>query len=1012
MVFTRGKVYENQVHLQKKKEGSSQPTEDCCCAYDTGKAQLIQDLQSYDNSLLNLQEMVDLLVEVNPFPVVVISCDNQEILLKNKLVENSATNNLICQLIANSNSWNELKNRLQTGDLVSELAIEIKNSAQEIFLAKISGKLVNYKNSLAALLVFTSVNTVLRTITEAKEESDKELKPENLTFETGDVYDGLRLRPRLPASFHLIERALAATSNGIVLTDANQPNHPIIYVNRGFEEITGYSADEVMGKNCRFLQGDETNQPCLEELRSALRDKRECHIIVKNFRKDGTPFWNELYIVPVFDFDRQLTHFIGVQNDITQQLQAQEKLQEQEKEYRRIVETASEGIWVIDQENQTTFVNQQMAAMLGYTVEEMQGANLFSFMDNEGLELTQKYVARRRQGIHEKHDFKFRRRDGSDLWVILSCAPLLDEQGKYVGALGMATDISERKQAEAALQESKKRLDDILDSLEVVVWSIAADTFETLYLNCAVVQMYGRSVDEFHDNPNLWFEVIHPEDKQRVKQSIEPLLLGGSQELEYRIIRPDGQVRWLCNSSHVIYDTLGKAIRIEGIASDITERKNMEEKLVHHAFYDDLTGLPNRVLFMDRLMQAIAKTQENPDELFAVLFLDLDRFKVVNDSLGHLVGDQLLVSFAQRLHDCLQPEDTFARLGGDEFTILLSQVKSIDDATRIAEKIHQVLKLPFSLSGYEVFTTASIGIALGTNKYVQAADVLRDADTALYSAKEQGKAWHIVFNPAMYDRAVALLKLETDLRWAIARQELQVFYQPIVSVATSKITGFEALIRWQHPEKGFISPAEFIPVAEETGLIIQIGQFVLSESCQQLKRWHKEFPQLQHLSMNINLSGRQFSQRCLVEEIQQLLQEHELDPSSIKLEITESAIMSSPEQAANILQQLKALGISLCIDDFGTGYSSLAYLHCFPIDVLKIDRSFTNRIDSDGEQLAIVRAIVTLASNLGMSVVAEGVETVNQLVQLRLLKCDQAQGYLFSRALSSDKISLLLGNGE
>ncbi|BAY37908.1 diguanylate cyclase/phosphodiesterase with PAS/PAC sensor(s) [Nostoc sp. NIES-2111] len=1007
MAFTRGKVYKNQVHLQKKNKGFSQATEDYLCAYDAGNIPLIQEFQPYEKSILDLQEVINLLVDINPFPVIVICLETNQVLLKNKLVEIPIVQEIITTFFADSDLYNFLINKLQNKNFLNELALEVKRNDKENIVAKISGKLVNYEDKLAALLVFTDVDTVIETATE-KENIWRQIKSASFPFDTSDTQQSA-------TPSHLMERALAATSNGIVLTDANQPDNPIIYVNSGFEAISGYSADEVIGKNCRFLQGDETNQPGLEELRSALRERRECHVTVKNFRKDGTPFWNELYISPVLDANGQVTHFIGVQNDITQNLQAQEKLREQEEKYRQIVETATEGIWLLNQDNETTFVNQQMAAMLGYTVEEMVGKTLFSFMDAEGIKISQKNLSRRRQGIHEKHNFKFRRKDGSDLWVVISCAPLLDEQGNYVGALGMVTDISDaldelrlRKQAEAALQESQKRLDGILNSLEVVIWSIAADTFETLYLNPAVVQVYGRSVDQFQDNPNLWFDVIHPEDQQRVSQTIEPLLLLGSQELEYRIVRPDGQVRWICNRSHVIYDTVGKPNRIEGITTDITERKNMEEKLVHHAFYDNLTGLPNRVLFMERLTQAITKIKEDPDELFAVLFLDLDRFKVVNDSLGHLVGDQLLVSFAQRLQSCLQPEDTFARLGGDEFTILLSRINSIDDATCIAEKIHQVLKLPFNLSGYEVFTSASIGIALGTNQYVQAADVLRDADAALYGAKEQGKAWHIVFDPAMYDRAVALLQLETDLRWAIARQELQVAYQPIVSVATGKITGFEALVRWQHPEKGLISPAEFIPIAEETGLIIQIGQFVLRESCQQLKRWHREFPQFQHLSMNVNLSGRQFSQPYLVEEIQQLLQEFELEPSSIKLEITESAIMSSPEQAAIILQQLKTLGINLCIDDFGTGYSSLAYLHCFPIDVLKIDRSFTNRIDSDGEQLAIVRAIVTLASNLGMSVVAEGVETINQLVQLRLLKCDQAQGYLFSKALSSDKISFLL----
>ncbi|WP_414754315.1 EAL domain-containing protein [Anabaena sp. CCY 9910] len=1015
MVFTRGKVYKNHLDLQKNK-GFPTPTKDSISECEAGNSDFTPEFQSYEKSILDLQEIINLLAEINPFPVAIIGLESHQILFKNKLVDNPVLQQLIPDFLADSDLWTQLNSKLANDNFISKLALEIKSSNETRFSAIISGKLVNYEHKRAAFLVFTDVNTVMGASEEQQKDTLEKLELSNLITDTSDSQrlPTIKHSP-WPAPSHLMEQALAAISNGIVLTDANQPDNPIIYVNQAFEAMTGYSAGEVIGQNCRFLQANETDQLSLSELRSALQEKKECHVVIKNFRKDGTEFWNELYIAPVFDSCGQLTHFIGVQNDITHHLQALETLQEQKEQYRRIVETASEGIWLLNENNETTFVNQQMASMLGYTIEEMLGASLFSFMDAEGLDIAQDLLLGRQQDIQEKHNFKFRCKDGSDLWAILSCTPFLDEQGNYTGALGMLTNISDvydelrlRKQAEASLQESKERLDGILNSLEVVIWSIAADTFEMLYLNSAVVQVYGRSVDEFYDNSKLWFELIHPEDQQRVSQSIKPLLANGSHELEYRILRQDGQVRWLYNHSHVIYDAVGQPIRIEGVATDITERKNMEERLVYHAFYDDLTGLPNRVLFMDRLAQTINQAKESPNDLFAVLFLDLDRFKVVNDSLSHLVGDQLLVSFAQRLQSCLQPEDTLARLGGDEFTILLSHIQSIDDATRIAEKIHQALKLPFNLSGYEVFTTVSIGIAFSTNDYVQAADLLRDADTALYCAKEQGKAWHIVFDSTMYDRAVALLQLETDLRWAIARQELYVVYQPIVSVATGKITGFEALVRWEHPERGLISPVEFIPVAEETGLIIQIGQFVLRESCQQLKQWHLEFPEFQHLSINVNLSGKQFSQPYLVEEIEQLLQEFELDPNSIKLEITESAIMASPEQAATILQQLKTLGIQLCIDDFGTGYSSLAYLHCFPIDVLKIDRSFTRRIDSDSEQLAIIRAIVTLARNLEMSVVAEGVETVNQLVQLQLLKCDQAQGYLFSKPLSSDKVSLLL----
>ncbi|HIK06782.1 MAG TPA: EAL domain-containing protein [Trichormus sp. M33_DOE_039] len=1003
MLFTREKVYKNQYNLKNKS------------AVFLDNRELVQQLRFYQELTFNLQAIIDLISESSNIAVAIICLDSHEILFKNQplgflfgIESYQEFGKLNSRYYENHALFNWLNHRLKRGKSISDFAVKLRKINGKSFAAKISAKPVDHQGKRAAIFIFTDIDEHLQT-QQGDEDARCSAQPEAIAkLEHDSCVCELINDQESQARIRLMERALAATSNGIVLADATQPDTPIVYVNPAFEAMTGYTADEVIGRNCRFLQGNDHDQPGVHELRSALKQQRECHVILRNYRKDGKTFWNELYIAPVFDDFGYLTHFIGVQNDITQHLQALEALREREEQYRRIVETATEGIWLLNHNHLTTFVNQQMAAMLGYTVDEMLGKTLFDFMDAEGREIAQRQLERRQQGVHEQHDFKFCRQDGSDLWVIISCAPMFDDQGNYSGALGMVTNISDRKQAEAAVRESQQRLDGILNSLEDVVWSISADTFATLYLNPAVVQVYGRAISEFSENSNLWFEVIHPEDQARVRQAIQPLMLTGSQDIEYRIIRPDGQIRWLRNRSHVIYDPSGKPIRMEGIATDISERKHMEEKLVRHAFYDHLTGLPNRVLFMDRVEQAITQNQQNPQQLFAVLLLDLDRFKVVNDSLGHGVGDQLLVSFAQRLQNCIRPEDTIARLGGDEFSILLSPINSIDDATRIAESIHQALKSPFNLNGYEVFTTTSIGIVLSKTSYTQAADLLRDADTALYCAKEQEKAWHMVFDTTMYDQAVALLQLETDLRWAIERQELQVVYQPIVSVDTGRIAGFEALVRWQHPERGLIPPTEFISVAEETGLIIPIGQFVLRDSCQQLRQWQRQFPDVPPLTMNVNLSGKQFSQPYLVEQVQQILQAVDLDPSSLKLEITESAIMSSPEKVATILQQFKTLGIKLCIDDFGTGYSSLAYLHNFPIDVLKIDRSFINRIDRDGEQLAIVRAIATLASNLGMSVVAEGVETMSQLVQLRLLQCDQAQGYLFSKPLDSAKISCFL----
>jgi diguanylate cyclase (GGDEF)-like protein len=435
-----------------------------------------------------------------------------------------------------------------------------------------------------------------------------------------------------------------------------------------------------------------------------------------------------------------------------------------------------------------------------------------------------------------------------------------------------------------------------------------------------------------------------------------------------------------------------------------TQLQESKDHFRHAAFHDALTKLPNRALLAENLKFVIERAKQHEDYQFAVLFLDLDRFKNVNDSLGHSIGDQLLIAMARRLEHCIREVDMVARLGGDEFAILLDGITNSGDATNMAKRIQEKLESPFNLSGHEVFTTTSIGIALSSTGYDHPEAMLRDADTAMYRAKAQGKACYEVFDKGMHARAVYLLQMENDLRRALEREEFRVHYQPIVSLENGQLAGFEALIRWQHPERGFINPGDFISLAEDTGLIVPMGMWILERACQQLAKWQWQSHANRQLFMSVNLSSKQLAQSSLVNQIREVLQQAHVEPKHLKLEITESAVMENAETAVQLLRRLKALGVQLSIDDFGTGYSSLGYLHRFPVDTLKIDRSFIGRIGEAAENIEIVRTIVSLAENMGMEVVAEGVETLAQFSQLRTLNCQYGQGYLFSRPAEATAI--------
>jgi diguanylate cyclase (GGDEF)-like protein/PAS domain S-box-containing protein len=570
----------------------------------------------------------------------------------------------------------------------------------------------------------------------------------------------------------------------------------------------------------------------------------------------------------------------------------------------------------------------------------------------------------------------------------------------------IGTQLS-HKRAQEGLRESEERYalaarganDGLWD------WNVQANI---VYFSPRWKSMLGYQESEIEEKPEEWFDRIHDADRERVNEEIAAHQKGlvPQFESEHRVLHKDGSFRWMLCRGLAVHNGSGKTLRMVGWQTDITEGK----------VSDPLTGLPNRLLFTDRLGRLIKHAKRRKEYLFAVLFLDLDGFKMINDSLGHLVGDQLLVGVASRLEKCLRATDTVARLGegfivarmgGDEFTVLLEDLKDPGDAKQAAERLMKSVTAPFMLGGREVFTSLSIGIALSNPSYEQAEDILRDADTAMYRAKSRGKARYEIFDADMRASVVARLQLEMDLRRALEHKEFHNVYQPIVSLAAGQIVGFEALLRWQHPTRGELGPEEFIAVAEETGLIRDLGWWNLREACRQMTEWRSDYSVYSQLTMSVNLSPKQFLQPNLVEDIRSLLRELKLPPQALKLELTESTVMGDPSAAVEMLQQIKSLGISLAIDDFGTGYSSLSYLHRFPLDTLKIDRSFISSIGNGGDT-EIARTILPMALNLHLDVVAEGVETIEQLLLLKKLQCKYGQGFYFSKPLSAEEAGLLL----
>jgi diguanylate cyclase (GGDEF)-like protein/PAS domain S-box-containing protein len=609
------------------------------------------------------------------------------------------------------------------------------------------------------------------------------------------------------------------------------------------------------------------------------------------------------------------------------------------------------------------------------------------------------------KGAVMAHPVRLRSRDGREMECLLTSTARRDDSGQLVGYQGIVEDVTSRLETERALRASEGKFRSLIEGASDTI-TIVDQAGTIIYESPSLERLLGWRADELIGQ--TVFDFVHHDDLPEALGQFHRIMERGGEVgiVEVRFKHKDGSWRTLeAVGRNLLHDPDVAGVIIN--ARDITERKKAEARLVHDAFHDKLTQLPNRALFMDRVNQFIGRRRRKDSAPFAVLFLDLDRFKLVNDSLGHMMGDQLLMALARRLRDSLRPGDTVARLGGDEFTMLLDQATRAD-AEQVAERVQADLQEPFILGAHQIYTAMSMGIATSSDRYATAEEMIRDADVAMYRAKDGGGARSKVFDSSMRAAAVARLELDTDLRKALEREEFLVYYQPIIEFGSGALHGFEALIRWNHPERGLLRPAAFLKAAEETGLIVPMGWWVLEHVCKQLAEWADPESPATALPVHVNVSAQQLALPELVDRVAGAVERAGTPAGLLHLELTESTMMENAEATVQTLHRLRESQVGLAIDDFGTGFSSLSYLHRFPTESVKIDRSFVSRMDKRGRDFDIVRTIIDLARDLSMRVVAEGIETEAQAAALRAMRCDCGQGYLFARPQPVEEATRLL----
>ncbi len=753
--------------------------------------------------------------------------------------------------------------------------------------------------------------------------------------------------------------------------------------NQSVLDVFGYSREELLGLRAQDFYVDPEDRRRFQDAVESAGAARDFEV---RLRAKGGEVLNCLISSTIRrSHDGLVVGYQGVIHDITERKRTQQALYAAEERFRSLVEQSLVGIYII-RGGRFNYVNPRFAEIFGYSTREVleldAATALISEMDRDRMVAeVDKRLIRARESVH----LAFRGVRKSGELVELEFHGSRTEIDGSAAIIGTLVDVSQRVRAEA---ENARLAAFSRENPNPILECDAEGAL--LHVNPAARRVAGE----------LGLADVHALLPENHSELVESCLRSGQGFRSVEVAVADKVFSWT-------YHPHLQSRAVHLFATDVTGRRVMEEQLRHDALHDSLTGLPNRMLFMERLAHSNLQAKRRSNYLFAVLFLDLDRFKVINDSLGHHVGDELLITVAKRLQTCLRTEDTVARFGGDEFAILLEDLVDISDATRVAERIQQALTVAVNLSGFDVFTSASIGIALSSSAYEKPEYLIRNADMAMYRAKSSGLALFEVFDRTMHSQALLRLQLETDLRRALKHEEFRVYYQPIVSLPTGEVVGFEALVRWDHPDRGWLAPGEFIQVAEETGLILPLGQWVLGEACRQLSLWRERLDN-ERLTVSVNLCAKQFAQPDLVEQITQVLDDHRLEPCALKLEITESILMVNAEMASDLIGRLKAIGVQIYLDDFGTGYSSLNYLHRLPLNALKIDQSFIGRMDADAQSSHLVRTIVSLASSIGLLVVGEGIETHSQLQALREMNCELGQGHLFAEPMAAAEIETFL----